>query len=240
MLSEKDIRKLKEAGRTLGRECLSSYFPDDDEIVAHVNAEDIACYLVLDAERLNAESIVWEETLELLKVDIDVDFSALNEEERAKLEEELKNALVEGANEAITEHWNEQVEKFFEEYECERFAIVFGIVHVTTPHTYHPEYVVVNCSNEPLNDLANCGVKPHAWGILSTYDGWGNYGWVIFDKNDKGSWDLDIFSSMFAKNNADEIQIFDTRVGKIKESRDERERRRLELQRQIEGRTLDW
>lgn len=131
----------------------------------------------------------------------------LDEETEAELFEEISDLIIATVNRCLEEHLKKEIRKFFKNHNCKRFAIVFGIVHVTTPYEYHPEYIVINCSNEPLRDLTRAGIKPHAWGIMSDFDGWGNYGWRIYDKENEEDWDTEIFAEAMMKK---DIEIIET------------------------------
>lgn len=65
--------------------------------------------------------------------------------------------------------------------------VLFGVRHVVSPPTIHPWMVVVDdtgiindellkSQSKILNLLENNGITPHAWGVDSGHEEWGNVG----------------------------------------------------------------
>lgn len=61
-------------------------------------------------------------------------------------------------------------------------GLVLGVQHIHTPYKYYPTYEIL--SEHKLGEgglkevLEERGVAPHAWGVWSNYNNWGNY-WFI-------------------------------------------------------------
>ncbi len=80
----------------------------------------------------------------------------------------------------------DKIEDFFSEG-YQTIGLILGVQHITIPYNYYPSYKVLSkklLTEEGLKELLEKNeVPPHAWGILSSYDNWGNYWFIILNKS---------------------------------------------------------
>lgn len=116
--------------------------------------------------------------------------------------EELEKYLIEAARREIK----------FELNDYKTIALVLGIQHIHTPYKYYPSYKVLS---EKILDkegvqavLEKNGISPHAWGVMSNINNWGNYWWLILTSdNYKESIEVDLDVALAVLSNGYEIFI---------------------------------
>ena len=99
--------------------------------------------------------------------------------------EKLKDEYLSAVEKALKSKAKKTVEMWLDDYETVAYALGTSFVH--TPYTYTPVYQVL--SEEKIDEtgvkelLEEAGIPPHAFGITANYDNWGNYWWLVLNKD---------------------------------------------------------
>jgi len=136
---------------------------------------------------------------------IDYLYDEYGKELYGELGDELLPVFSSTLKEEIISEAKKRIEAELEDYKT--IALVLGVQHIHVPHKYFPSFKVL--SEKQLDErgvkeiLEKNGVSPHAWGVMANTNQWGNYWFIVLNKENYKEMiedDLDVAIAILRSN----------------------------------------